>query len=149
MDILSNQQSIALCMLDLAKGYEVKTHNYYDGFILNCCDLVLQYHAVNPMALPLKAETLKKIYLKQVGLKQTEAALTYKKMEEAYIDLVKLRYREMPEQMYKKWLENLVKEKKKFENREIKPEENKKAPTSIRCVFFIRQFWGLIRVNWK
>jgi hypothetical protein len=36
MDTLSDQQSMALCILDLAKGYEHKTHNYYDGYILDC-----------------------------------------------------------------------------------------------------------------
>jgi len=42
-DTLSNQQAIALCLLDLAKGYEKQTKNYYDGFIIQCCDKVLEY----------------------------------------------------------------------------------------------------------
>ncbi|MCC6288348.1 MAG: hypothetical protein IT249_10725 [Chitinophagaceae bacterium] len=104
MDTLSNQQSIALCILDLAKGYEVQTHNYYDGFILQCCDLVLQYHPVNPMALLLKAETLRKVYDLQNKEKKPEAVETYRKMEAAYIRLAKLYYREMPEKMYLQWL---------------------------------------------
>jgi hypothetical protein len=72
MDTLSNQQAIALCVLDLAKGYEFQTKNYYDGFMLKCCDLVLQYHPVNVQAMLLKAETLKRIYEKQKADKNSE-----------------------------------------------------------------------------
>jgi hypothetical protein len=107
MDTLSNQQSIALCVLDLAKGYEIQTHNYYDGFILKCCELVLQYHAVNPMALLLKAETLKGVYLKQQKEKDPMASATHDAMDSTYITLVKLHYREMPEKMYQEWLKGL------------------------------------------
>lgn len=113
MDTLSNQQSIALCVLDLAKGYEFQTRNYYDGFILKCCDLVLQYHPVNPMALLLKAETLKKVYLKQKEGKSNDAATTYAEMEKIYITLAKLHYREMPEKMYRQWLLSVSRQKDK------------------------------------
>ncbi len=122
MDTLSNQQSIALCVLDLAKGYEFQTHNYYDGFILKCCDLVLQYHPVNPMALLLKAETLKKVYLKEREEKSPEADSSYTEMEKIYITLAKLHYREMPEKMYKEWLRSMETHKEKY--------SNKKNPTT-------------------
>lgn len=104
MDTLSNQQSIGLCILDLAKAYEYETKNYYDGFILKCCDLVLQYHATNPMALLLKAETLKKVYLKQNTENAPTVKQAYADMEAAYITLAKLHYREMPKEMYDKWV---------------------------------------------
>ncbi|WP_343669072.1 hypothetical protein [Chitinophaga sp.] len=65
MDTLSNQQNIALCVSDLAKGYEQQSHNYYDGFILKCCDLALSYYPLNVQAILLNAETIKRIYLKQ------------------------------------------------------------------------------------
>lgn len=107
LDTLSNRQSIALCVLDLAKGYEYQTHNYYDGFILKCCELVLQYHPVNPMALLLKAETLRKVYDMQLKERNIEAPETYKKMEEAYATLAKLHYREMPKEMYLEWVRQM------------------------------------------
>ncbi|WP_133176902.1 hypothetical protein [Terrimonas sp.] len=107
MDTLSNQQSIGLCVLDLAKAYEYETKNYYDGFILKCCDLVLQYHATNPMALLLKAETLKKVYLKQKKGNAVTAKQAYDEMEAAYITLAKLHYREMPKEMYDKWVKQM------------------------------------------
>ena len=119
MDTLDNQQSIALCMLDLAKEYEFQTHNYYDGFILKCCNLVLQFHAVNPMALLLKAETLKKMYLKQTEDKNPNAASMYAEMEKTYITLAKLGYREMPEKMYLDWLRSLTKQREKYSNKKV------------------------------
>ena len=112
MDTLSNQQSIGLCVLDLAKAYEYETKNYYDGFILKCCNLVLQYHATNPMALLLKAETLKKVYLKQKGENAPTAKQAYDDMEAAYITLAKLHYREMPKEMYDKWVKQMQKAQK-------------------------------------
>ena len=119
MDTLSNRQAIALCVLDLAKGYEFQTHNYYDGFILKCCDLVLQYHPVNPMALLLKAETLKKIFIKEQKDKYPKPTTTFTLMQEAYAALAKLGYREMPEEMYKQWLREMTEEKDKYRNKQL------------------------------
>jgi hypothetical protein len=119
MDTLSNKQAIALCVLDLAKGYEFQTHNYYDGFILKCCELVLQYHPVNPMALLLKAETLKKVYLKEQADKFPKPTVTFNRMQEAYITLAKLGYREMPEKMYQQWLKSMTTDKEKYSNKKV------------------------------
>lgn len=116
MDTLSYQQSIALCILDLAKGYESQTKNYADGFILKCCDWVLQYHPVNVQALLLKAEVLKRIY--QNALSKDEEV--YKQMEALYVKLFESGYREMPEKMYMNWLLSVTKEREKYMNKEIK-----------------------------
>ena len=119
MDTLSNRQAIALCVLDLAKGYEFQTHNYYDGFILKCCDLVLQYHPVNPIALLLKAETLKKVFIKEQKDKYPKPTTTFTLMQEAYAALAKLGYREMPEEMYKRWLIEMTEEKNIYQNKQL------------------------------
>ncbi|OQP44870.1 hypothetical protein A4H97_10965 [Niastella yeongjuensis] len=118
MDTLSNQQSISLCVLDLAKGYEFQTHNYYDGFILKCCDMALKYHPINPMALLLKAETLKKVYFKEVENKKPDSTITYLEMENAYITLAKLHYRELPEKAYLMWLNSLRKQNNKYPSKQ-------------------------------
>jgi hypothetical protein len=118
-DTLSNQQSIALCAIDLAKAYEKETNNYYDGFILQCCDLVLKYHPVNPQALLLKAETLKRIYQKQQKENDAETGRTYSDMEKLYVHLYDLGYREMPDKMYKEWLQSLQTQKEKYSNKRI------------------------------
>lgn len=120
MDTLSNQQAIALCVLDLAKGYEFQTSNYYDGFIIKCCDLVLQYHPVNVQALLLKAETLKRIYQKEHQDKSPNQANTFNKMEKLYTKLFDLGYREMPEKMYMQWLRSVTEQSNKYGNKQLK-----------------------------
>jgi hypothetical protein len=120
MDTLSNQESIAMCILDLAKGYEHKTNNYYDGFILKCCDLSLHYFPHNVQAILLKAETLKHIYEKQKVAKLTTAKNTYHQMEELYVRLFDLGYREMPDKMYQQWLQSVVKEQDKYSNKQLR-----------------------------
>lgn len=120
MDTLSNEQAIALCILDLAKGYEHKMHNYFDGFILKCCDLSLRYFPLNVQAMLLKAETMKRIYQKQKSEKDQMTKITYKEMEALYVKLFNLGYREMPEKMYMQWLQSVVKERDKYANKQIK-----------------------------
>lgn len=113
MDTLSNRQSIALCLLDLAKGYAFKTKNYTNGFIIKCCDLVLKYHPVNVQALLLKAETLKNIYT------QSGNSNNYPEIEKLYTRLYNLGYREMSPRMYQQWLTSLMTEKDKYINRKL------------------------------
>ncbi len=120
MDTLSNQQAIALCVLDLAKGYEKQTKNYYDGFIIKCCDLVLQYHPVNVQAMLLKAETLKRIYQKEQQDKLPKPTTTFNDMEQLYTKLFDLGYREMPEKMYMQWLRSVTEQRNKYGNKQLK-----------------------------
>lgn len=119
MDTLSNQQSIGLCIMDLAQGYIKQTNNYTDSFVLKCCNLVLQYHSVNPEALLTKAEALKRMYLKQKEGNNPAAQTTYNEMEQTYITLVKLGYREMPYKVYQKWLKSVKQDKEKFLNKKV------------------------------
>jgi hypothetical protein len=125
MDTLSNQQAIALCILDLAKGYEFQTKNYDDGFILKCCDLTLKYHSLNTQAMLLKAETLKRLYEKEIKENATNSETTYKEMEQLYVRLFELGYREMPDKMYAQWLQGVVKQRNKYGNRKIKEALNR------------------------
>lgn len=120
MDTLSNQQSIGLCIMDLAQGYIKQTNNYTDSFVLKCCNVVLQYHSVNPEALLTKAEVLKRMYLKQKAENNPLAQDTYNEMEQTYITLVKLGYREMPYKSYLKWLQSAKKDKEKYQNQRLK-----------------------------
>jgi hypothetical protein len=119
MDTLSNRQSIALCVLDLAKGYEHKTHNYTDGFILKCIDLSLQYFPLDAQAILLKAETLKHIYQRQKANNLSVANNTFADMQKLYLKLFDLGYREMPDGMYISWLQSVIKERDKYLNNGI------------------------------
>lgn len=125
MDTLSNQQAIAQCVLDLAKGYEFQSKNYYDGFIIKCCDLTLQYHPQNVQAILLKAETTKHIYEKELKEKDLQAQTTYTEMEKLYIHLFELGYREMPEKMYMQWLRSVTQQRNKYGNKALKATLNK------------------------
>jgi hypothetical protein len=120
MDTLSNQQALALCVLDLAKGYEHHNKNYFDGFIIKCCDLSLQYFPLNVQAMLLKAETLKRVYQKQNKENSHTAKATYKEMQALYVKLFDFGYREMPDQMYIQWLQSVVKERDKYTNTKLK-----------------------------
>jgi hypothetical protein len=120
MDTLSNSQSIALCMLDLAKGYEHKTGNYTDGFIIKCCDLSLRYFPLNVQAMLLKAKTLQRVYMLNAHPKTADAQDLYHQMESLYVKLFDLGYREMPDKMYMEWLQSVVKEREKYANKELK-----------------------------
>jgi hypothetical protein len=120
MDTLSNAQSIALCMLDLAKGYEHKTSNYFDGFILECCDSSLRYFPLNVQALLLKAETVKRIYQRQSLSDKAAATVSYRQMQDLYVKLFDLGYREMPDKMYRDWLQSLNAEKAKYINPKVR-----------------------------
>jgi hypothetical protein len=119
MDTLSNQQSIGLCIMDLAQDYIKQTDNYTDSFVLKCCNLVLQYHSVNPEALLTKAEALKRMYLKQKEENNPTVQTTYDEMEKTYIALVKLGYREMPYKTYQKWLKTAKHDKERYQNKKL------------------------------
>lgn len=107
MDTLSNKQAIANCMLDLAKGYERKFHQYADSFIIRCCDVVLGLHPNNINAIIYKAEVLKKIY--QVYNRSITGIPPnlYSSMEALYLKAMDLGYKEMPETMYNEWIKAL------------------------------------------
>ncbi len=110
MDTLSQKQSIALCMIDLAQGYQrkFKTNN---EFVLKCCDTAIEHYPNFINAWLLKAETILQLNTKEEkGLKDLE--LIYQKIH-------KLGYRKMPDQMYLEWLISLKEEKDKYQNKKI------------------------------
>lgn len=128
MDTVSNQQAIALCVLDLAKGYEHQSGNYTDGFILKCCELCLQYFPLNVQAMLLKAETLKRIYEKDRQSKATGIDEKYSEMQQLYARIFELGYREMPDKMYFSWLQSMNKEKDKYANKQLQQSLKTKKP---------------------
>ena len=119
MDTLGTRECVAMCLIDLANGYNRKSvSKTKNEFILKCCELSLKYYPNNVNALLLKAETLKDNY---VALQETEAgkAALFEEMQSLYINIYKLGYREMPENMYKDWLASLTREKEKFVDKKI------------------------------
>lgn len=129
MDTLSLKQSIAVCLIDLAKGYERKYNTNANTFILQCCDLALKYYPSYINAILLKAECIKKEfdilmiskkakYAKEI-LNEPKAKQLFETMEQLYASVLKSGYREMPVKMYKEWIVSLKENKEKYQNKEI------------------------------
>jgi len=119
MDTLSNQEAVANCALDLAKGYERKFKNYTDSFIIKCCDLTLKYHPTNINAIIYKAETLKKMYLIYKRQNPEASSALYPCMERLYVQALDLGYKEMPEKMYNEWILATSKQKEKYSDKSL------------------------------
>ena len=128
MEALDDKQSIALCVIDLAKGYQ-KKNGTDNNFVLQCCDTALHYYPNYINALLLKSEILKKAFeakMEAYGVKHPaeifevpEAKLLFDKMTSLYAKIHQLGYRKMPKEMYLKWLTSLQKEREKYENKNI------------------------------
>jgi hypothetical protein len=130
MEALSDKQMIALCMIDLAKGYEKKLGFLATNeFVLKCTEAALQHYPHYINAMILKAETKKKEFdglMKKYGAKYpvdifqiNEAKALFDEMTALYSKIHELGYRKMPEEMYLDWLVSLKAERSKYENKEI------------------------------
>jgi hypothetical protein len=128
MDTLSEKESIALCVIDLAQGYDHKYPDNDGKFIIECCDLALQHFPDYINAMMLKAETrlrqLKQLqkdthftYLKEVT-KLPDGKAKWDEMNALYGKMLNLGFRQMPEQMYVEWLTSLKTEKEKYTNKQ-------------------------------
>jgi len=119
MDTLSQTQSIAACMLDLAQGYE-KKFGVEDGeFIEKSCEKVIEYHPANINALLLKAETRMNIWKADTIKPEDQKQKDFLEIQELYAQIHELGYRKMPELMYLDWLVSLKTEKDKYQNKKI------------------------------
>lgn len=120
MDTLGQKESVALCLFDLARGYFTQTGNYLDGFVIQCCDLVLKHHPTNINAIILKAETLRKQfeYFNKYG-HEDKAQKAFTEMQQLYVKGLEMGYREMPKEMYLAWLTSINEQKNKYINSEI------------------------------
>lgn len=127
LDTLSEKESIALCVLDLAQGYNHKYPDNDGKFVIECCDLALKHFPDYVNAILLKAETrLKQLQIMQKEMKYSylkdvtampEGKAKWDEMNSLYMQLYKLGYRQMPEQMYVEWLTSLKTEKEKYSNK--------------------------------
>jgi hypothetical protein len=130
MEALNDEQMVALCMIDLAKGYVrnlgVLAQN---DFILKCCDSALKVYPHYVNALLLKAETKKKMFDALMTkynvqypadiLNIPESQKLFTEMTNLYAQIHEMGYRKMPEEMYLEWLVSLKDERIKYENKEI------------------------------
>lgn len=126
MKALNDKESIALCLIDLAEGYKRKTNNYDPDFIIKCSDKALEYFPNYVNALILKAETIKSQHDQLVAGNPTptneiklKTQSLFNQMQDLYVKVHKLGYRQMPKDMYMKWLVELKTEKEKYQNKNV------------------------------
>ncbi len=106
MDTLSERQSIALCLYDLALGYQAKFGRIDDAFPLRCCKTALHYfpHYINALLLQNEIQTYR---YKRTDKKTREAFQLRAQINEQVKTLHRLGYRLMPDSMYQKWLDSM------------------------------------------
>lgn len=104
MDTLTQKEEIALCLLDLAQGYDRKNPGNDGLFVSECCQTILKYYPDCINARLIQAEMITKRYLAIKDKKSTAAKKLKEEMEQAYTEIHKLGYRKMSDNMYRKWL---------------------------------------------
>lgn len=105
MDTLSTKQSVCLCLVDLAQGYQAKFGIQDGSFILKCCETALTHFPKYINAMLLKAETLTALY-KQSDKDSEQGKKLFAQMNETYTHIHELGYRKMPQGMYLNWLKS-------------------------------------------
>lgn len=107
MDNLDENQSVALCLVYLAKGYEHKFKRKDDDFVMQCAETALHYDRHNLQAMLLKAQVLEERIIKLMAEKgiadidglrvNRERSALLETYESLLAELYDLGYREMPE----------------------------------------------------
>lgn len=128
MKALDDKESIALCLIDLAQGYQ-KSMFYDNDFVLQCANKALEYYPnyVNAMIVKVEAQ---KVQLENMMTKHhaefpkdlnkyPESRKLLAEIEQELGIIHKLGYRKMPEEMYLDWLVSLKEEKNKYANKKI------------------------------
>ena len=113
MATLGLNETLALCLTDLVYGYERKSGIRSDPFIMRCCDLALRYHPVSVHALILKVNALS-IAIASSESNEPDSLVTEELNRTASL-LVKLDYREVPLEVYQKWIAELASVKGRFQ----------------------------------
>jgi len=106
MDTLSVQQSVALCLVDLAQGYQAKFGTGDGSFILQCCQTSLEYFPNFINALLLSVETVASLY-RQMETDTVENTELLAQLNKLYAHIHSLGYRKMPHGMYLNWLNSM------------------------------------------
>lgn len=97
---LDQKQSVALCLVYLAKGYEYKYGIKDDDFMLSCAEAALRYDDKNLNAMLLKAEVLENRLLKKgYDIAQLREQTDFQEYQSWIKYIYDLGYREMPYEM--------------------------------------------------
>ena len=97
MRTLDLKQSVALCLVYLAKGYENKFNTKTDNFLYQCAETTLRYDSLNLNAMLLKAEVLEESILStKKTIAQLQTNKQFKEYEKLITKLYVQGYLEMP-----------------------------------------------------
>ncbi len=108
---LNLKQSVALCLVYLAKGYEYRFHTQSDDFLLECAETALLHDKLNLNAMLLKAEVLEeRIIQKNRNITELQTDKDFADYESWINHIHKLGYREMPLDMKNALIAGLRKE---------------------------------------
>ncbi|MGV6861021.1 MAG: hypothetical protein ACWA41_04570 [Putridiphycobacter sp.] len=116
---LSNEQNIALCLVNLGKSFERKFNTQSDDFILKCAETALKYDSLSLNAHLLKLQVLEVQVINyalkhQLSLEELKLDKVinnvYNALEKQIILLYNLGYRQMPMDMQEMVLAGLQKE---------------------------------------
>ena len=121
MDTLSLRESVALCLMDLCQAYHNRVGSNVDySFEMACADKSLEIKPNLIDGLLKKQAICKLLWKKYERENNTELAMTNKKQ---YIDanatLIKLDYRDIPQETFDKWYLAYFKDKSKYDNSEV------------------------------
>jgi len=129
MDTLSRKQSLALCLLDLAKGYERTFGTQDSEFPGRCCATALKHYPNFVHALLMQSEQTKRrldnlmIRYHAASLQDLLTVQEAHDVFEAYEAMIRhiytLGYRKMPEKMYGDWLLDLKENREKYTNKKV------------------------------
>jgi|GEM_PF-1510334 len=97
---LDQSQSVALCLVYLAKGYEYKFGIKEDDFMLSCAEFALKYDSLNLNAMLLKAEVMEtKLLEQEKDVRELSTQEDFQKYQDWITHIFSLGYREMPFEM--------------------------------------------------
>lgn len=100
MRTLNTKQSITLCLVYLAKGYEHKFNVKVNDFMLQCAETALQYDSLNLNAMLLKAEVLEaRLIETKKTIKQLQNYSLFIQYQNLLSSLLEKGYYEMPSEM--------------------------------------------------
>lgn len=130
MDTLNNEKCIAMCILDLAQGYQRRLGTGDAKFILQCCQTALHYFPNYINAMLLQSETYQALLKQKMKSSNhaspqkmveadPEAKILLQVIEDTVSEIYRLGYRRMPEKMYLDWLATLQTQKDKYTNKNI------------------------------
>lgn len=115
MDTLSQKESVALCLVDLAQGYKAK-YKKNNIFVKKCCNAVLQHYPKFMVALLVRADALQEEYLMLEDKNTEKARLLLGEIETELMNIHSLGYRKMPDGDYRQWLNELQRQKEVYES---------------------------------